>query len=148
MRALVLAAGLAAMMAAPTVGYTAGSMSDSADVTIGDIKRQVDRRNYSNAISKAEDYLRSNPRSADAYNYIGYSNRKMGRYNEAQRAYDRALAIDPNHVGAHEYYGELHITLGNMAGAEQHLADLTRICGNCEEQQMLAGKVARAKAGG
>ena len=147
MRGLVLAAGLAAMLAAPIVGHSAG-MSDSSDVTIGDIKRKVDRGDYSGAISKAEDYLSNNPRSADAYNYIGYSNRKLGRNDSAKRAYERALAIDPNHVGAHEYYGELQITMGDMAAAEGHLAELTRICGNCEEQQMLAGKIARAKAGG
>lgn len=146
MRRIILAASLAAILGAPASVYAAGS-STSSDVTIGDIKRSVDRGDYQAAISKAQDYLDSNSRSADAYNYIGFSRRKLGQNDKARAAYDRALGIDPSHVGAHEYYGELEITLGNIAAAERHLAELTRICGSCSEQQELAGKVAHAKAG-
>jgi tetratricopeptide (TPR) repeat protein len=147
MKRLVLGFVLAASMAAPSVGYAAGS-SSMADVNIGDVKRYVDRGDYGRAIRKAEEYLQSNPRSADAYNYIGYSERKLENYKKARKAYDRALAIDSKHVGAHEYYGELHITLGNLSEAEKHLATLTAICGSCAEQQELAGKLAKAKTGG
>lgn len=147
MRRIILAAGVAAMLAAPVTAYAAGS-STSSDVTIGDVKRSVDRGDYRKAISKAREYLEENSSSADAYNYIGYSHRKLGEMRDARAAYDRALRIDPNHVGAHEYYGELEIKVGNMAAAESHLGKLTMICGSCEEQQMLAGKIAQAKAGG
>lgn len=147
MRRILLAAGMAAMLAAPTASYAASSGSDMS-VSIGDVKRYVDRGDYSRAIRKAKDYLGSNPRSADAYNYIGYSQRQLGKYDEARAAYDRALKIDANHIGAHEYYGELEIKLGNMAEAEKHLAELTRICGSCSEQKELSTKLAQAKAGG
>ena len=134
----------------PICGNTATAAGGGSDtsVSIGDVKRYVDRGKYDRAIAKAKTYLESNSRSADAYNYIGYSLRQLGKYAEAKKAYDTALSIDPNHVGAHEYVGELHIKLGNLEKAKQHLADLTRICGNCEEQQMLAKKIANPKAGG
>jgi Tfp pilus assembly protein PilF len=148
MRKIVLAGCLAALLAAPMAAYAAGSSSDESDVTIGDVKRYVDRGDYSQAISMGEEYLQENRRSADAYNYIGYSRRQMGQYAEAKNAYDRALSINANHVGAHEYYGELHIKMGNMAGAKQHLAELTRICGSCSEQQMLSTAIAKSQAGG
>ena len=147
MRAIILAAAIAVMAANPTIAVAAGSGSDMS-VNIGDVKRYVEREQYGRAIDKAQDYLSSNPRSADAYNYIGYSERKLGNFEKAAKAYDRALAIDKNHVGAHEYYGELQLTLGNIPKAETHLAALTQICGTCAEQQDLAGKVAKAKAGG
>jgi len=147
MRAILLAAMMAAYAANPTVAVAAGSNTDMS-VNIGDVKRYVEREDYHRAIRKANEYLSSNPRSADAYNYIGYSERKLGNYDKAAAAYDRALGIDKKHVGAHEYYGELQITLGNMEKAELHLAALTDICGNCEEQQELSEKIARAKAGG
>ena len=147
MRRIFLAAGLAALMAAPTVAIAMGQNSDM-DVNIGDVKRYVEKEQYDRAISKAKDYLDKNPESADAYNYIGYSERKLGNNTAAAAAYDKALAIDANHVGAHEYYGELQITLGDMTKAEAHLAALTRICGDCVEQQTLAKKLAQAKAGG
>jgi Tfp pilus assembly protein PilF len=147
MRRVLLAAGMAAILAAPVTAYAAGSSTES-NVTIGDVKRSVDRGDYRKAISKAKEYLEENSRSADAYNYIGYSYRQMGDNGQARSAYDKALSIDPSHVGAHEYYGELEIKVGNMGAAEAHLAKLTQICGSCEEQKMLAGKIARAKAGG
>lgn len=127
------------------VANAAGSSSDTS-VSIGDVKREVDRGKYDRAIKKAEDYLESSPQSADAYNYIGYSRRQLGQYAQAEAAYIKALKIDPSHVGAHEYYGELYIKLGNIKSAEKHLADLSRICGNCEEQQMLAKKIGDAKS--
>lgn len=147
MRRILLAAGMAAILAMPGAGIAAPS-NTAADVNIGDIKRYVDKGDYDRAVKKAKQYLRKNPRSADAYNYLGYSKRQMGEYDDAREAYDRALKIDANHVGAHEYYGELHIKLGDMASAEKHLAELIRICGNCDEQQELASKLAEAKAGG
>lgn len=147
MRRILLAAAAAAFLAAPGAAIAAGS-STSANVNIGDIKRYVEKGDYDRAARKAQEYLGSNPRSADAYNYLGYSKRKLGDYAAAQKAYDRALKLDANHVGAHEYYGELHIKLGDMAAAELHLAELTRICGDCEEQKELSTRLAEAKAGG
>lgn len=147
MRKILLAAGMAVLMAAPGVAMAAGSAT-TANVNIGDIKRYVQQEQYERAISKAKEYLASNPRSADAYNYMGFSERKLGNYDDAKKAYQRALKIDANHVGAHEYYGELRITLGDLDGAETHLAALTRICGNCAEQQELAEKFAKAKTSG
>lgn len=147
MRRILLAAGMAATLAMPGAGIAAPS-NTSTDVNIGDIKRFVEKGDYDRAVKKARQYLRMNPRSADAYNYLGYSKRQMGEYEDAREAYDRALKIDANHVGAHEYYGELHIKLGDMVSAEKHLAELVRICGNCDEQQELASKLAEAKAGG
>lgn len=148
MKRMLLTVGLAVLLAAPGLGASAMSSSDSADVSIGDVKRKVEMGDYKGAIMQARNYLKGNPRSADAYNYIGFSERKLGEYDKARKAYDRALKIDANHVGAHEYYGELMITLGDTAAAEKHLAELTRICGNCAEQQELAGKLAKAKTGG
>lgn len=147
MRRILLAASAAAMMALPVAAHAAGS-STSSDVNIGDVKRYVDKGEYSRAIVRGYEYLDENPRSADAYNYIGFSYRQQGEYEKAQSAYERALKLDANHVGAHEYFGELHITLGDLGSAEKHLAALTEICGNCSEQQELSGKLARAQAGG
>ena len=148
MRRILLAASAAAMLAMPLTAQAAGSSSSTPSVSIGEVKRFVDRGEWQKAIVRAYQYLDDNPRSADAYNYIGYSHRQKGEYAKAQEAYDEALNIDPNHVGAHEYYGELHIKLGDMASAEKHLGMLTKICGNCAEQQELTAAIAKAKTGG
>ena len=144
----LIAAVVIAMMAGPAAAAMSSGTDDPPAASLGDVKRYVEREQYDRAIKKAEQFLASNPRSADAYNYIGYAHRKLGDFAAAAKAYDRALTIDANHVGVHEYYGELQIALGDMAKAEAHLAALTRICGDCAEREELAGHIAKAKTGG
>jgi tetratricopeptide (TPR) repeat protein len=64
----------------------------------------------------------------DILTYIGYVSRKLGRLDEAEAYYRQALAIYPDHVGATEYYGELKVIRGDLAGARQMLAKLERTC--------------------
>jgi Tfp pilus assembly protein PilF len=65
----------------------------------------------------------------DVLTYLGYTYRKMGRYDRAETYYRQALAVDPDHRGATEYYGELKVERGDMAGARRMLAKLDDICG-------------------
>jgi Flp pilus assembly protein TadD len=64
----------------------------------------------------------------DILTYEGYTWRKKGDYDRAESYYRQALAIAPNHVGATEYYGELKVARGDIAGAKLMLAKLDRIC--------------------
>lgn len=78
----------------------------------------------------------------DVLNYLGYSSRKLGRFNEALGYYEQALALDPNHRGAHEYLGELHVELRQMDKARAQLAALDRLCPyGCTEREMLADRI-------
>ena len=62
----------------------------------------------------------------DILTYEGYTWRKKGDYARAETYYRQALAIAPNHVGATEYYGELKVARGDIAGARVMLAKLDR----------------------
>ena len=64
----------------------------------------------------------------DVITYIGYTYRKMHQYDKAEFYYRQALAIAPNHVGATEYYGELMVERGDLAGARRMLAKLETVC--------------------
>ncbi len=64
----------------------------------------------------------------DILTYEGYAWRKKGDYARAESYYRQALAIAPNHVGATEYYGELKVARGDIAGAKRMLAKLDRLC--------------------
>jgi tetratricopeptide (TPR) repeat protein len=64
----------------------------------------------------------------DILTYEGYAWRKKGDYDRAENYYRQALAIAPNHVGATEYYGELKVARGDIAGAKVMLARLDRLC--------------------
>ena len=79
--------------------------------------------------------------SAEVANYIGYANRKIGNYELAKVWYDKALAIDPNHVRTWQYYGMWHVEQGNMLKAADFLEKIRLICGGtgCKEFQDLKG---------
>lgn len=64
----------------------------------------------------------------DILTYQGYSWRKLGQLDRAEGYYRQALAIDPDHRGATEYYGELKVERGDLAGARVMLARLERQC--------------------
>jgi Flp pilus assembly protein TadD len=68
----------------------------------------------------------------------GYAWRKKGDYARAESYYRRALAIAPDHRGASEYYGELKVERGDLAGARTLLAKLDRVCAyGCAEAEEL-----------
>jgi Flp pilus assembly protein TadD len=87
--------------------------------------------------------------SADWHNLMGYSYRKAKTpdYAAAERHYDEALRIDPQHRGALEYSGELYLMTGNLARAEARLAALDKACTlPCAEYRALKQAVAEHKS--
>jgi Flp pilus assembly protein TadD len=89
--------------------------------------------------------------SADWNNLMGFALRKRTPpdLEGAQRHYDAALRIDPNHQGALEYAGELALMKGELAVAEQRLAKLATLCRTpCEPLDDLTKAIARFKANG
>lgn len=78
---------------------------------------------------------------ADVANYIGYANRKLGNYELARVWYEKALAINPNHVRTWQYYGMWHVEQGNMLKAADFLEKIRLICNGtgCQEFQDLKG---------
>jgi tetratricopeptide (TPR) repeat protein len=101
---------------------------------------------YDHALPLLREVVARDPRSADGYNMMGYSLRKLGQHQQAMFYYAEALRLDPKHLGALEYQGELYIQLGNVAAAEANLAQLARLCGRCEQHNDLAQAVAAFKA--
>ena len=74
---------------------------------------------------------------------------KTGALDKAFLHYDKALAIDPKHLGAHEYLGEAYLMAGNLPKAEEHLKILDGLCFlPCDEYTKLKKVVAGYKATG
>jgi Flp pilus assembly protein TadD len=89
--------------------------------------------------------------NADWNNLMGYSLRKQATpdLDGAQRYYDAALAINPQHKGALEYSGELALMKNDLPTAETRLAALQRACpSGCDELEDLKKTLARFKANG
>jgi tetratricopeptide (TPR) repeat protein len=68
----------------------------------------------------------SDPAMQQAHGSLGYAYRKLGRYEDALHAYDRALTIDPGYVEAIEYRGEAYLGLDRLDEAKEAYLDLFR----------------------
>jgi tetratricopeptide (TPR) repeat protein len=79
---------------------------EKADGLSADAAHQADPKKQSKALDKAQDGYASalkkftratelNPSMHEAWNYVGYTNRKLGKYDAALAAYDRALTLKP-----------------------------------------------------
>ncbi len=87
--------------------------------------------------------------SADWNNLLGYSLRKKQPPDlvGAEKYYQAALKIDPNHRGALEYYGKLKLINNDLPGAEALLARLDKVCTfGCEEYSDLKEAVQKYKS--
>ena len=71
----------------------------------------------------------------DVANYVGYSYRRLGDYDQSKHWYEAALAADPQHVRTWSYYGMWQAEQGNRLKAEDFLQKVKLICGNesCKE---------------
>lgn len=127
----VFGAGLLASVSAVNM---ASAMSFSADgPTLEDIQKAIDTNMLDMAIKDLKGFLTANPKSADGWNLLGYSYRMDGKLDLSWDSYERALTLDPDHLGALEYLGELYITQGNMDQANAQLHKLMVLCpSGCE----------------
>lgn len=83
---------------------------------------------------------------ADISNYMGFASRKLGRFDAALGYYREALRLDPNHLGATEYLGELYIQMGELERARTQLARLDNLCAyGCAQREELARWIERAE---
>ena len=80
--------------------------------------RYEDARNEFGAV------CRDAPKMPEAWNNLGYTLRKLGSYDDALAAYDRALTLRPGFPEALEYRGEAYLGLNRLAEAKQVYLDL------------------------
>lgn len=107
----------------------------------------INEHRYEAAIAKLDAALWAAGPHPDVLTYLGFANRKLKRYDAAEAYYREALAIAPAHRGALEYYGELKLERGDVAGAKAHLAKLETICGfGCHEVDELRRWIAAGRA--
>ena len=97
----------------------------------------IDEENFQQAYKELQ-AIEVDDREADRLNLLGFTSRKSGNYEAAGEYYEQALAIDPKHLGALEYQGELFITLGQLDKAKENLAKIDDVCWfSCDEEDQL-----------
>ncbi len=82
--------------------------------------------------------VRTPSKQADKYNLLGFTARKRGDLNAAAEYYTNALKLNPKHLQALEYQGELYLQLGEIEKAKNNLKKIKTICWLiCKEKKML-----------
>jgi len=71
------------------------------------------------------------PLQADTLNYLGFTTRKLGDYENGEKYYLLGLEINPNHVGINEYLGELYVMTNRLDLAKERLKILESC--SCDE---------------
>lgn len=95
---------------------------------LGPAQTAIEAKEYGKAIGLLKEIARSEPKNADVQNLLGYSHRKLQKYDLALKYYQQALAIMPDHRGANEYLGELYLETGQLDKAEERLRVLDKAC--------------------
>lgn len=140
----------AATLNAPLI-HAMGSESPSTTAAKADPdyvagKKAIDASDWPRAITALNAAARRDDKNADIQNLLGYAQRNSGNLEVALKHYDKALALDPKHRGAHEYLGELYLMQNNLAKAEEQRAALDKLCFfPCEELTELREKIADYK---
>jgi tetratricopeptide (TPR) repeat protein len=79
---------------------------------------------YARARTQFQTATQSDPLLAEAWNGLGYSQRKLGDYDTALVSYGRALSLQPGYPEATEYRGEAYLGLNRVNDAKQAYLDL------------------------
>lgn len=128
------------LLAAPVAAFAAGSDSTPEPEQVDAYKKAkelVDDEKYAKAIPLLQQSIKEKGEYADALNLLGFSNRKLGDKAKAMTYYTKALNLEPQHLGANEYLGELYLELNDLPKAQERLAILQGACGDCDEFEEL-----------
>ena len=90
---------------------------------------------YAQAFKKLEKAYSSDKNNPDILNYMGYTSRKIGNFDQAEKFYLSGLNIKPDHNGINEYLGELYVQTNRIDKAKERL-EVLKNCG-CDEYKEL-----------
>jgi tetratricopeptide (TPR) repeat protein len=79
---------------------------------------------YTRARSQFQAATQADATIAEAWNGLGYSQRKLGDYKTALASYARALSLKPGYPEATEYRGEAYLGLNRLDDAKRAYLDL------------------------
>jgi tetratricopeptide (TPR) repeat protein len=90
--------------------------------------KAIKANEFAKAIPLLEGVVARDDKNADAYNWLAYATRRNGNPKASLPLYQKALALDPKHRGAHEYIGEAYLMLDDVPKAKEHLQKLGSLC--------------------
>ena len=137
----VFGAGSDSSSSSSSDGGSSSSISSLYDQAVKLVKRagklekkeksEKAKKLYSQAFNKLNKAYKKDKKNPDILNYMGYTSRKVGNFEEAEKFYLKGLDLKPNHNGINEYLGELYVQTNRIDKANERLKVL-KGC-NCDE---------------
>ena len=134
MRSLPFRATLIALVlvAAPALAVSVAAMAPEPSdqptkVEDADLERAIAlvwAEEYAEAEPLLQAALKRNPKDPDAWNYLGFTTRKLGDMNEGMAFYRAALAKNPGNIAARSYMGQALVETGDLVGARHQLLEI------------------------
>lgn len=107
---------------------------------------------YTQALDVLGGVLQRHAQNADAYTYRGYAYHKLGDLKKARENYRMAISLNPAHLGANKYLGNLWLDEGQLSRAMEQLQAMIYVCAGtyCAEVDELQNEINtfRAKKSG
>ena len=132
------------------IGAGTSSSTDDSTQTADQIiklyelaEKHIDNQSYNKSLKLLKKLIKREDlgtKRADIYNLLGFSYRKLENpdLDKSFAAYMMAIEIDPSHLGAHEYLGELYLMRDQKDKAVIILKKLYQLAGsNTEEYREL-----------
>tara|TARA_A100001011_G_C14252895_1_gene818720 strand:+ start:164 stop:652 length:489 start_codon:yes stop_codon:yes gene_type:complete len=107
-------------------------------------KLEKAKKSYSKAQKLLIKSNQKKPNKADTLNYLGFTTRKLGDFENGEKYYLKGLTIDPKHKGINEYLGELYVATNRHNLAVERL-NVLKGC-NCKEYDQLKAVIAGEKS--
>jgi tetratricopeptide (TPR) repeat protein len=96
----------------------AKSADEATDAKKKEKAAEKAKHQYENARGYFASALQRKVDMYEAWNYVGYTSRKLGEYDKALQAYDEALRLNPSYGEAIEYRGEAYLALNRIEDAK------------------------------
>jgi tetratricopeptide (TPR) repeat protein len=103
---------------------------------------------YAQALSVLNGVIERHPGSADAYTYRGLAYRELGDLKKARDNFNRAVTLNPTHLGANKYLASMFLSDGELDRAVEQMQVIRLACGTleCQELTELEAEVNKFKA--
>ena len=102
------------------------------------------KKRYEKAQKLLKQSNKNFPNKPDTLNYLGFTTRKLGDFENGEKYYLQGLKINPKHIGINEYLGELYVVTNRHNLAVERL-EVLKSC-NCEEYEELKAVIAGKKS--
>ena len=106
-------------------------------------KNDKAKTNYEKALKLLVKSNKKKPNKPDTLNYLGFTSRKLGDFENGEKYYLQGLAINPYHIGINEYLGELYVATKRHSLAVERL-EVLKGC-DCKEYDDLKAIIAGEK---